>query len=311
MALDCYIAGIKNLAQYTIDLQKDVTEQQRKHLSTLASDVSAGTREALEESRATLRGLLRDYRDKAAQYMAGLREELGARARALEEIMSCLSQADGDHESNLRSALDTLRKISSGSAEAADVAALIRAVVDTIDQSIEQMRKQHQFTISQFQMEIRMLHKRIDVLETAAALDSMTQLSNRQDIEQRIHNGKPPYCLLLMRVNGFRRAEAQYRPEVATELAAAFTKRLRNALPPESVIGRWSHEEFVAIVRHPKTEVISLGGRVGEQLSGPYSCLLDGKAVRATVQLSVAVVEVAGDSPERILQRVGAFFVGS
>src|SRR5262249_24973131 len=184
VVLDCYLAAIKNLGQYTIELNKEATEQQRKHLATLANEVASGTREALEESRATLRGLLRDYRDKAAQYMASLRDELSARAGALEEIMSCLTQADGDHEGKLRSALETLRAVSTGKVGSLAVHALARGVADTIDQSIEQMRKQHQFTISQFQMEIRMLHNRIDVLETSAALDSLTQLYNRQDMEQ-------------------------------------------------------------------------------------------------------------------------------
>jgi diguanylate cyclase (GGDEF)-like protein len=307
LVLDCYIAGIRNLAQYTIELNKEVTEQQRKHLTALASDVSAGTKEALEESRATLRGLLRDYRDKGAAYLGGLKEELSARARALEEIMGCLAQADGDHEVRIKGAMKRLRSISDGDP---DVFALIRATADAIDQSIEQMRKQHQFTVSQFKMEIQMLHQRIDALESSAALDSLTRLFNRQDMEQRIQNGKAPYCLLLMRVSGFRRAEAQYRPDIAAELAAAFTKRLKNAVPAGTVIGRWGHEEFMSILALSKMEVIELGKRVGEQLSGAYSCLMDGKAVRATLQLSVAVIEAAGESPPRILAKIGAFFVG-
>jgi GGDEF domain-containing protein len=259
-----------------------------------------------------LRGLLRDYRDRAAAYLGGLREELTARASALEEIMGCLTQADGDHEVRLKSAMKRLRSIATTQTTDQDIFALIRATTDSIDQSVDQMRKQHQFTISQFQMEIQMLHKRIDVLENSAALDSLTQLFNRQDMEQRIQNGKPPYCLLLIRVSGFRRAEAQYRPDIAAELAAAFTKRLKNMAPAGTVIGRWSHEEFITILPLPKMEVINLGKRIGDQLSGAYSCLMDGKAVRATLQLSVAVVEAAatGDSPARILAKIGAFFTG-
>ena len=97
--------------------------------------------------------------------------------------------------------------------------------------------------------------------------------------------------MLLIRVNGFRRAEVQYRLDVANELAAAFTRRLRNALPPDTVIGRWSYEEFLAILKVSKSDAMSSGKRLGDQLSGAYSCLLDGKAVRATIQLSIAVVD--------------------
>jgi len=308
VVLDCYIAAIKNLAQYTIDLSPEITDRHRTHLGALATELSSGTREALEDSRATLRGLLREYRDRAVQYLSGLRDELSARAKALEEIMSCLAQADGDHETRLRAALHTLRSIPPGGGDPSPV---IRAAVDAIEQSVDQMRKQYQFTESQFQMEIRMLHKRIDVLESSAALDSLTQLYNRQDMEQRIREARPRYCLLLVKVTGFRRAEVQFRPEVATELAAAFSKRLKNTLPPDTVIGRWSREEFIAILQLRKPEVMAIAKRIGEQLGGAYSCLLNGKAVRATIALSVAVVEATEETAPNVLNHVAAFLNGA
>ena len=52
---------------------------------------AGGTRE-LEESRATLRGLLRDYRDKTSHYLNILRGDLNAAALALEEILDSLGQ---------------------------------------------------------------------------------------------------------------------------------------------------------------------------------------------------------------------------
>src|SRR5262249_57463297 len=63
----------------------------------------------LLESRATLRNILRDYRDKGAQCLAALRNELAGTARALEEILDSLSQSDGDHQTRLRAAVQRLR----------------------------------------------------------------------------------------------------------------------------------------------------------------------------------------------------------
>ena len=57
---------------------------------------------------------------------------------------------------------------------------VVGAVADSIEESLEQIRKQHQFTVSQFQSELRLLHKRIDTLETAAAVDEATKFSNRR-----------------------------------------------------------------------------------------------------------------------------------
>jgi len=309
VAVDCYLTAIRNLAHYTIELNAEVSGAQRTHLGALADEVASGKSEVLEESRATLRSLLRDFRDKAAHYLNTLREELAGTARALEEILDSLSQADGDHETRVRASLCTLREISASPAGRA-VRTAVQAAADTIEESVEQIRRQHQLTISQFQIEIRMLHKRIDALEASASLDLLTQLLNRREIEERIRSAPLESCLLLLRVNGFRLAEVHFRADVAAELAAAFTKRLRNSIPPGATIGRWSHEEFAAILNVSQSEANSTAKWVAEHLSGSYACLLAGKTVRPSLQISVATVETQGNTPDRLIERVKAFLTG-
>lgn len=307
-ALDCYLTAIRNIAHYTIQLDDQMSGPQRAHLAALADDVASGKQEVLAESRATLRSLLRDYRDKAAQYLNTLREELAGTTRALEEIMDSLSQADGDHETRLRKALSILRGIADS--PAGSIRSTVLAAADTIEQGVDQIRKQHHLTISQFQIEIRMLHKRIDALEASASLDMLTQLLNRREIEDRIRAAPADSCLLLIRVNGFRLAEVHFRADVAAELAAAFTKRLRNCLPPTAAIGRWSHEEFAAVLLVPRAEANSTAKWVAEHLSGSYACLMAGKTVRPTLQINVAVMETQGNTPERLIERVKGFLTG-
>ena len=108
--LDCYLLAIKNVANYAVELDEEITTPHRKYLKQLADEVAADKPDALAGSRATFRGLLRDYRDKAAQYLGRLRDELAGTARALEEILDTLSQSDGDHEVTLRGALAKLRE---------------------------------------------------------------------------------------------------------------------------------------------------------------------------------------------------------
>src|ERR1700674_4280062 len=86
-ALDCYLGAIRNLASYTIELDPVFSGPQREYLTALAGEVASGKPEVLLESRATLRALLRDYRDKASQYLNGLHDELAGTARALEELL--------------------------------------------------------------------------------------------------------------------------------------------------------------------------------------------------------------------------------
>ena len=309
--LDTYVLAIQNIAHYPVELDEELTVSHRKHLEALAGEVGTGSPEALMDSRATLRGLLRDYRDKAAEYLGNLRDELTGTARSLEEVLDSLGQADGDHETSLRTTLGKLRQVAVA-AGCAPLGSIVSAAADSIENSLEQLRKQHQLTTSQFLVEIRMLHKRIDSLERAASVDEVTRLATRAELTERI--GSTPagqYCLLLVGAQGLRRAEVQYGTEVGAELCAAFAKRLRNSLPLSAVIGRWGAEEFAAILTVKKSEALASAKWITEHLSGAYACLKGGKTVRPAVQLTVGVVETAtNEDPERIIERVGAFLVG-
>jgi GGDEF domain-containing protein len=311
IALECYLAAIRNMAHYAIELDDEITEPYRKYVSALAGEMAEAPPEALVESRATLRGLLRDYHDKGAKYLSGLRDELAGAAAALQETLDSLMLADGDHEGRLRSALGRLRDASRLPDQDAMRAAVL-STADTIEQSLELIRKQHQLTVAQFLSEIRVLHKRIDALQTAATIDSLTKLFNRREMEERIRSAPPgSFSLLLVKVRGFRLASMQFSEDVSAELAGAFTKRLRNGLPLETAIGRWSEEEFIAILPAARPEALGRAKWIAEHLAGVYACLKSGKTVRPSLEVTVGVVDSEpGDSAELILQRVGESLTG-
>jgi GGDEF domain-containing protein len=308
--LDCYVLAIKNIANYSVELDEEITTPHKKYLKHLADEVATDVPEALEASRATLRGLLRDYREKSAHYLARLRDELAGTARALEEILETLSQSDGDQDAHLRSSLLKLRE-TAGLPAAQPIEPILTATANSIEQSVQELRNQHQLAISQFMVEIRMLHKRIDSLEAAAATDQCTRFDNHDEWVERIRNTPGgEYCLLLIGARGLRRAEVQYGNGVGEELAGAFAKRLRNSLPANASFGRWGAEEFIVLLTISKAEAMASGKWITEHLSGAYACMKGGKAVRPALQLTVGVVDTApNEKPDRILERIGLLLV--
>jgi hypothetical protein len=304
VAADCYVAAIRSAAQYAVEVDEAVTGPYRKHLEALAAEVGARGSEFLAASRGTFRALLRDYRDKAGQYLSGLRAELAGTAGALQEILNSLCRLDGDHERRLRGELNRLRSIPP--MEPAAMRQTVQSAADAIEQTLNELRKQHQLTISQFQVEIRTLHKRIDELECAVAVDSLRDLLTRGGLERRIREAPAAgECLLLVRGNGLCESAA------SGELTAAFAKRLRNILPAEAAVGQWGPGEFVALLGLPKSEAITRGKKIAAQLSGTYSCIQDGKAVRRSIQVNVAVLESLGQAPQRMLEVARAFLAGA
>jgi hypothetical protein len=93
LALDCYVSAIRSIAHHAVDLEPELTGPYRRHLENLAERDECGTC-GFEESPATLRALLRDYRDRTSQYLNILREDLNSVALALAEILESLGDTE-------------------------------------------------------------------------------------------------------------------------------------------------------------------------------------------------------------------------
>ncbi len=304
--LGFYVEALRNAALYAVEVDGAMTAQHRKHLNDLADAVAGDDSGTLSDSRATVRGLLRDYHDRAGAFLARLRDELAGTARALEEITESLSPAEDDVDAGLRGALGRVRAIAmtlDGPVEAS-----LSATAAAIEQGLEQIRKRNQFTVSQFRTEIRVLHQRIDAMQAAASVDDITKLLQRPEMENRIRSNAPgSYCLLLVKAEGIRLTGVRVSREAGAELAGAFAKRLKNSLPEESVVCRWGEEDFVALLEGDQGEAFQHGKYLTEHLGGSYACLLNGKTVRPALKVRVGVVDSSGEKPERLLARIGEF----
>jgi GGDEF domain-containing protein len=308
LVLDLYVALIRNLADYAIEFDDEITRPYRQYVDAVATELGNPTPAMLQESRGTLRGLLRDYRDQASAYLNRLRGELADTANALQRTLDSLSQTDDYQEAHLRQALAVLHELASGQSNL-PVLPTLRQVTDTIEQSLAQIAQQHKLTISQFVVEIGLLHKRIDALEAAVSIDALTKLFTRAEMEHRIRACESDALIVMLKVEGFQRTANAFTPEVAQQLAAAFTKRLRNSLVPNALIGRWAEEEFLAITPPSGKDFVSGTGWLREHLSGAYACLQGGKTVLPSIQLEIQILELApGHNTEETLRQVGGFF---
>ena len=310
VALECYLAAIQNIAHYAVELDAEITGPYVKYLAGLAAEVQAAPSQALPESRSTLRGLLRDYRDKAAQFLGRLRQQLESTAKALQETVEALAQSDGDHSTRLR---DTLKEVRAAAAtpEGAPLRTILTAAVDSIEGDLAQMRREQQFTMAQLQTEVRILHQRVESLQNAAAMDQASKFSSRRSIEEYIESLPPSgFMVLILKSHGLAQARAKYGASIADELVATFARRMRNCVPRDAVVGRWNEQDFVAVL-----PVFQGKGRadlqaVSDHLSMPYACMMAGKVVRISLEVSVEVLPAAEGPPETMLRCVEKAFGG-
>lgn len=305
-AVDCYIAAIRAMAHYAADLEPELTEPHRKYMEALAESLASGDARTLDESRATLRALLRDYRDKASQYLNILREDLSSAAVALAEILESLEDTDGEQGDRLRDALRLLRQAPGDDPDS--IRDTVVGTAKTIEGCLAEVRKRHQLSVSQLMIEIRMLHRRIDALESAASVDMLTHLFPRQEMEQRIREGQVECRLLLVRAGGILQAASEFGRSVAEELTGAVIRRLRNTLPAATVVARWSGQGFVAALELNELEADRLTAHMATNLAGPYACMKEGKAVRPVIHPQVRLLEISAAGAEEALRRAEEFF---
>jgi hypothetical protein len=70
-------------------------------------------------------------------------------------------------------------------------------------------------------------------------------------------------------------------------------------------VGRWSEQDFLAVVPTSKAMDAALIQRVADQLSMPYACMIGGKVVRIPLVVTVECLSgTAGATAEQIQARV-------
>jgi GGDEF domain-containing protein len=306
--LDSYTAVLRDMEQYAVEIDAEITPAYRRHMAEIA--VELGSRAGIEDlaaTRSVVRNELRDYRDRAAAVLSGLRRDLAEKVEALQAIVEAMASADGDHEERLQKAILGLRKLASTPAAEPVRPALIEATTH-IEVSIEEIKRQNSLTVGQFMVEIKTLHKRIETLEIAGRKDVLTGLFSRVEMEGRISaeiDLRAGFCLLLVRICNLPLIQRQFGAAIRADVVSAFAKRMNGGLPENTVMGRWSEDRFQALPAIGKTESMALAKRLTQHISGTYVCMDNGKPLRPSLQVNVSVLDHApGNSYESLLARI-------
>jgi len=76
-------------------------------------------------------------------------------------------------------------------------------------------------------------------------------------------------------------------------------------LPENAVVGRWSEDRFLALLRIDTSAAMALAKRIDQHVSGTYVCMENGKPQRPCLQVNAAVIDhIAGGTYESLLARI-------
>lgn len=293
-ALECYGLAISSTEQNVIEVDQEQASLFRAELQALVNQLGDATSpEHLQNIQDLFRGELREYRDNTHEQIRRLRKEMDAAVSALDEFAGTAAARGDDHEKELKQALKSL-DTAAASSRLEDIKTAIRAASADILSSFEQMQAQNQFAIAQLKDEIRLLHQKIQAGRRSAAPAWAAETWNRQDVDHRIGellSQNTSFCLVLIVLRNLKTLASRYSSSVVEDALQALQVRLHDTLGGEFMLGRWTANQFVALLNVPPGSAMTISREASQKLAEPYSFKHDGIPCTLVFQVAAGVVE--------------------
>ena len=294
MAAGSYEQALRAIAQYAVEVDPADTELFRKHLEGMQQQAqTAQTSEDWHQLRASLRGELREYRDRSVVHLGRLRADVRCAGEALQVFVESVSSVDSDHEKELKVVLKGLDSIANSS----DLEKLqegIRGASKSIAGSMEALQRKHQLAIGLMRDEIRLLHAQIHFAQNAQHLDRATGVWNRQKLNEQVSDlitQDQPFCVLLVCVRNLDRLGHSFSHNAIEASVKALLQRFGAMLEDGPMIGRWDERNFAALLRGAPGAAIQVSRLTAKKLSGEYSVQENGLLHSVNLQVVTGVIE--------------------
>jgi GGDEF domain-containing protein len=98
-------------------------------------------------------------------------------------------------------------------------------------------------------------------------------------------------------VRNLKRLDTQYSRTVVEGTLRALIARFAALTGDEAIIGRWSQDQFVAVLDIPAARAIALSAEATAKLSGSYAIQENGQSQKVPVQATAGVIDRPAGAP--------------
>jgi len=291
---ECYTLAIRSVSQYAVEIDPNQIAEFRLHLKDIEQQwFAAQGVEELQQVQASFRGELREYHDQTREQLARLRKELEGAAAAMASFAGEIASHGADHENELKSELERLEHVSA-SDDLHEIRGGIRTALGEIAVSLDQMCRGNQLIVAQLQDEIRVLHQEFQAERRALFTDQSSGAWTRQKLDLKIHEllrQDDRFSIVAIAVRNFPQVKLDYSRTVLEVTLKALLMRLRGTLGPDTLVGRWNEQEFVAILDLQPDTLAAIAGALAKKLCGPYSAQENGFAHSVLLDVATGALE--------------------
>jgi GGDEF domain-containing protein len=304
----CYDLAIRAAAEYAVEFEPASAAQFRKHLFALqASLESASHPDDFRAVQSSFRGELREYRDKANDSLEKTRNDLKAAAEAMQVLANTVTSNGTDHANVLKADLKSLATIAE-SDDLGQIRSVIQNSTQNISQSFENMQRETQLVVAQLNDEIRSLHREMTNERKALYTDPASGAWNRGKLNLRLDDllgSGEGFTAVILWISNMKRLESSCSQPVIDGALKAMVKRLNGIVGTDSMVGRWSREEFVVFLELDSSAAVSLCTEMTRALSTQYSVQENGTAQHLSLRIATAVADRPPSSnPEKFREKL-------
>jgi len=168
--------------------------------------------------------------------------------------------------------------------------------------------------IKQKNEELTEAYKKVEIL---ARTDSLTKLSNRRDIMEkleyevaRFERNKKPFSLVLGDIDSFKSVNDQYGHDFGDFILMSIAEIMKSLARKQDSIGRWGGEEFLILL--PETSIQN-GAEIAERIRETISTLpfkMNNLKFSVTMTFGVSAFDPAMSIDQCIVQADQAMYKG-
>lgn len=156
------------------------------------------------------------------------------------------------------------RLLSDNDSESMWVQVIVTAIVS------EDLREYYQITLH----DISKRKRELDLLAYQADFDKLTKLHNRQGLEKQLYTlmeDQVAFSLVLLDLNWFKQVNDIYGHKSGDEILIFVADKIKKAIRPTDLAGRWGGDEFVLILNDAdKAQTTEVVERLVRLISKPY-----------------------------------------
>jgi diguanylate cyclase (GGDEF)-like protein len=157
---------------------------------------------------------------------------------------------------------------------------------------VERMEEDSHQSIAHLRADVSTYETKLKAAEELALRDVLTGLANRRNVEERIAwrtAHQRMFCVIILDLNRFKRVNDKYGHRAGDSLLKQFSQELSSNLRSADLVGRWSGDEFIAVLDCDLASAKSQVERMRQWVFGEYTVQLGSNAGKTKVTVDAAV----------------------